>query len=117
MKISEHFSDTEFACKCCKKIKYDVKLVAKLECLRSAIGNKPIFLTSGYRCEKHNKNVGGAKGSYHLQGKAADIYVKGDMLELEKMADRIFNTGGVGIYKKQGFVHVDVRSGKRRWNG
>lgn len=117
MNITEHFKEKEFACRCCGKVEYDIKLIAKLECLRSAIGNKPIIINSGYRCESHNKNVGGVEGSYHLQGKAADIFIKGDMNELAIMADRIFNTSGVGIYKKQNFIHVDVRNGKRRWNG
>lgn len=34
---------------------------------------KPIFINSGYRCEKLNKIVGGVKTSQHLTGKAADI--------------------------------------------
>ena len=33
----------------------------------------PIHVNSGYRCHKLNKIVGGAEGSYHLRGMAADI--------------------------------------------
>ena len=43
-----------------------------LDPLREAYG-KPIFVTSGYRCPRLNKAVGGAKGSQHLTGQAADI--------------------------------------------
>lgn len=114
-KLSEHFSIKEFTCKCgCGQYKYDPVLLAKMECLRAAIGNRPILVSSGYRCEKHNKNVGGAKNSYHMKGKACDIRVNGNMAELQKMADRIFSNGGVGIYKT--FVHVDTGP-KRRWRG
>lgn len=35
--------------------------------------NKPIYINSGYRCEKLNKLVGGSKNSQHLYGLAADI--------------------------------------------
>jgi len=40
-------------------------------------GNDPIFINSGYRSEAVNKAVGGAKGSNHLTGCAADIRVVG----------------------------------------
>lgn len=33
----------------------------------------PIFVHSGYRCERLNKVVGGVKNSQHLKGEAADI--------------------------------------------
>lgn len=35
--------------------------------------NKPITVTSGYRCDKLNKKVGGVKTSQHLNGEAADL--------------------------------------------
>ncbi len=34
---------------------------------------KPIYINSGYRCPELNQRVGGAKHSYHLQGRAADL--------------------------------------------
>ena len=43
-----------------------------LEPVRLEIG-MPITVTSGFRSERVNKIVGGAKGSFHLVGKAADI--------------------------------------------
>lgn len=43
-----------------------------LDPLRTAYGN-PIKVTSGFRCEKLNKAVGGAKSSQHRLGQAADI--------------------------------------------
>lgn len=43
-----------------------------LDPLREAYG-KPIIVTSGYRCAKLNKAVGGVKNSQHLTGEAADI--------------------------------------------
>lgn len=45
-----------------------------LDPLRRAWGG-PITVTSGYRCPELNKAVGGAAGSLHMQGRAADITV------------------------------------------
>lgn len=43
-----------------------------LEPLRHHYG-RPIIITSGFRCEKLNKAVGGSKTSQHRFGQAADI--------------------------------------------
>jgi hypothetical protein len=43
-----------------------------LDPLREAYG-KPIIVTSGYRCARLNKVVGGAPSSQHVKGEAADI--------------------------------------------
>jgi hypothetical protein len=54
-----------------------------LDPLREAYG-KPIIVTSGFRCEKLNKAVGGAKSSQHRLGQAADIRSKVDTPEENK---------------------------------
>jgi uncharacterized protein YcbK (DUF882 family) len=43
-----------------------------LEPARTQFG-APIYVNSGYRCTALNKAVGGAKRSYHLYGRAADL--------------------------------------------
>ena len=45
-------------------------IVRVLDPIRSLYG-KPIYVNSGFRSEKLNELVGGAKNSSHLQGKAA----------------------------------------------
>lgn len=47
---------------------------AVLDPLRSHYGH-PIHVSSGYRCPRLNKAVGGEKTSQHMKGEAADIYV------------------------------------------
>ncbi len=47
-----------------------------LQVLRDSL-NKPIVITSGYRCKKLNKAIGGAKNSQHCNGQAVDFVVKG----------------------------------------
>lgn len=49
------------------------RLVATvLDPARERLGS-PIIVNSGYRCNRLNEAVGGAKRSYHLQGRAADL--------------------------------------------
>ena len=57
-----------------------------LEPLRVAM-NRPIKISSGYRCETLNKAVGGVYNSQHLKGQAVDIDIQGDM----EFGKRVFN--------------------------
>lgn len=51
-----------------------------------SIYNKPIKVTSGYRCKELNAAVGGAKTSQHTTGYALDIQPKdGDMRNLLRL--------------------------------
>ena len=64
------------------------KLILRvLDPIRSLYG-KPIYVNSGFRSEKLNELVGGAKNSQHLQGKAADI-TAGNPKENKKLWDVI----------------------------
>ena len=64
-----------------------------LDPLREAYG-KPIIVTSGYRCEKLNKAVGGAASSQHVKGEAADIRsVQDTPEENKKLFDLIVKLG------------------------
>jgi len=47
-----------------------------LEPLRKAI-NRPITISSGFRSEELNKEIGGAKYSQHIEGEAVDIVCDG----------------------------------------
>jgi len=58
----------------------DDKLTELLQRLRSLIG-RPIIITSGYRCPKHDREVGGPGTSFHTKGLAADFYVPGVPLD------------------------------------
>lgn len=49
------------------------RLTEGLERVREALGNLPIHVSSGYRCQRLNQAVGGAKQSAHILGLAADI--------------------------------------------
>ena len=115
--LSENFKESEFACKGKGTLPaqgIDPKLLALLEELRTHFG-APIKINSGYRSPEHNAKVGGAKGSYHVKGMAADIVVRGVPAKAVYSYLAGMHNGGVGKYSR--FTHVDVRDGKARWEG
>lgn len=121
-KLSANFKASEFACHgkgCCSTVKIDEKLVEYIQKIRDHFG-KPVTINSGYRCSKHNKSVGGASGSRHTKGQAADIVVKDTApAEVAKYAESI-GILGIGLYEtsKDGyFVHIDTRTSKSFWYG
>ena len=83
-----------------------------LQPLRDKI-NKPINISSGYRCLKLNEKVGGVPTSQHVMGQAADITVD-DMTSYE-IASMIIEMGlpfdQLGLYDD--FIHVSVSSRQR----
>lgn len=95
-------------------IKIDTRLVKLLQKIRNKFG-AAVTINSGYRTAAHNKAVGGATNSYHMQGMAADIVVKGvSPLRVAQYAE-IIGTKGIGWYESQGFTHVDTRCGQYYW--
>lgn len=113
--ISVNFNRSEFACKCgCGFDTVDVKLIQILEIVRKRF-NKPIIISSGCRCEKHNASVGGEDGSKHKIGIAADIVVKdtspADVYSF--LCEHAPNKYGIGNYNS--FTHIDVRNDKKRF--
>ncbi len=72
-----------------------------------------IEVFSGYRSPKTNaalaaKNSGVARKSLHMTGQAADIRIPGIRLINVKKAALSLKLGGVGYYRKSGFLHVDT---------
>ena len=78
----KHFNKNEFACKCggryCGGFPVEIsrRVVEVLDTVREYTG-KPVVVSSGVRCENHNKSVGGVWNSYHIKGRAADFSVCG----------------------------------------
>lgn len=114
------FKDKEFACRCCGELppfaRENVEALVRnvLDPVRERLG-KPIQVNSGYRCRKHNLEVGGAKGSQHLVGEAADIRHT-DGTDITDIVEAIKANGKwdqMIIYP--GFVHVSwKRNGQNR---
>ena len=114
--LSLHFSRSEFACRCCGQLQLDPHLLHGLETLR-ALAGAPIVIHAGYRCVRHNQEVGGVPHSEHTRGLAADIDLPGVSLQrMYELALEVpeFAEGGIGVYDRN-FLHVDVRDHRARW--
>ena len=113
MKLSKNFDSEEFACPCCGGEIISGELTYKLQALRDLI-KKPIQILSGYRCQKHNREIKGYPKSPHIGGLAADIYVGAfDYKKLAKLAEKVkFKRIGLYPFSKSKFVHVDVQPPK-----
>ena len=107
--MTEHFSDKELVCKCgCGKQNMQVSFMAQLEGLRMAY-DKPIILNSAYRCQRHDRAIGGA--GVHPEGRAIDARIYGEYAyELAKLAFE-FGFTGIGFNQKgpysKRFIHLD----------
>lgn len=84
------------------------KLAEKLEIVRAANGDKPIYVTSGYRCPKINQLVNGAFYSTHMDGLAADITCS----DLKHLAESIewleLPVYWYADYKKN-YIHINLK--------
>jgi len=85
----------------------------QFEKLRLSWGN-PLKINSGFRCQKHNDEVGGVKNSRHAMGMAIDISTK--KMNINEKADflHLANTffDYVQIYPT--FIHMHVEPEKHR---
>ena len=119
--LSRNFDRSEFACKgedCCgHSAPVHPDLIESLQALRDRIG-RPLSITSGFRCNRHNQTIGGEDHSFHTLGMAVDV-VNPEGISPEQLATLaegidLFREGGIGIYPS--WVHLDVRkNGKARW--
>lgn len=73
--------------------------------------NGAIGVTSGYRPEPINSQVGGVRDSYHVRGMALDIYPVDASLESFHQWLIKRWSGGYGDGRRRGFIHIDTRNG------
>lgn len=117
--LSAHFKVREFACgDGSDAVLVAPRLVMVLETIRAHFG-APVVIHSAYRTPQHNAKVNGAAHSQHCYGMAADITVRGQApATVAAFARQIMSDwGGVGIYAKKGFTHIDVREKRSDWTG
>ena len=118
-KLSTHFKVKEFACEDgSDAVLVAPRLVMVLQSIRSHFG-AAVTINSGYRTPQYNTKVGGVAHSQHCYGTAADISVKGQTpAAVAAYARQLMpDWGGVGVYAKKGFTHIDVRETKADWTG
>jgi len=110
-----NFTKKELQCRCCEKfVKNDNALIA-LQAFRDYLNRLfkkevRLYITCGTRCLKHNKEVGGAAGSYHLTGEAFDVFstdISASQIYNAAIFSNLFST--IIQYTKSKFVHLDTR--------
>lgn len=117
-----YFERKDFACGCgCGFQAVDFELLQILNETREHFGI-PLNITSGCRCETHNKNEKGAANSAHKLGIAADFRPNKSHPDFQNMLNKIHKhllerfPDKYGIAIGPTFVHLDVKPGNgRRW--
>ena len=118
-KVAPNFRVREFRCRDGSDPIFIADMLPQvLQAVRDHFGTE-VTITSGFRTAQYNlgPKVGGAMFSQHQYGCAADIVVEGHgPEEVGRVARRIMPSfGGVGIYMKKGFTHIDVRAKRADW--
>lgn len=96
---------------------FDNMLLLITECLqplREYI-QKPMIITSGYRSQLLNQQIGGVDTSQHCKGQAADFIVKG--MSIEQIILAVKSSGiefDQCINEYNQWVHISYNKGKNR---
>lgn len=123
----DYFADHRYLTEALQKVNYflrdfrtgdkypmDPQLLDILYSVQQTTGSHGTFeIISGYRSPATNeklrsKSSGVAKRSLHMQGKAVDIRLTDVSVEAIRRAAIGLKAGGVGIYRRSNFVHLDT---------
>ncbi len=108
---TKNFNFKEFECKCgCGKNQTHPNLILKLQEVRDVF-KKPMIVNSAYRCEKHNKKIGGSPTSSHCEGLAVDIRCT-NTKDRYSLIYFLITLGfkRIGVYPT--FIHADIDTDK-----
>lgn len=107
----KYFKMSEFACKDgCGFVSMNEEFLAMIDKARELAGI-PFVITSGCRCAKHNKAVGGVASSSHTTGHAADISASTGVQKYT-IVKALMEAGFKRIGIAKSFIHVDNDPGK-----
>lgn len=120
----------DLECKCGCKLyinnnkRNSLLLLLKKKLEESKYLNGEIQITSGCRCEKHNKEVEGSKNSQHLsinKCSAIDISLNNILCSIKVLSILAKNCmrelnikGGIGLYDN--IIHIDCRKIAAKWD-
>lgn len=111
VQLSKNLWAHEVVCQgvgCCTESIINKRMVNTYQDIRDEYGDAIEIATaggSGYRCDKHNRDVGGANGSLHKSGCAFDMHCR-DKPKLLGIVNRKITDGEIGVYPT--FLHVGV---------
>lgn len=120
MYLSKYFTQSEITCKCgCGLANMHQSTLNIADAVREWYG-KPIVPTSGCRCPRHNKSVGGSAASYHLPHPTNE-FVNGVMVLRSRAMDLPMddpkacakwldaNYPDISYLVYNDFIHIDTR--------
>ena len=104
-----NFRESEFVCRHCGQVEMDPDFMHRLQGLRNRF-NKPMTITSGYRCPEHPIEAAKASPGAHTTGKAADVAVQGAEAHRLLAISLELNFTGIGVQQKgeKRFLHLDT---------
>lgn len=115
-KLFPNFKESEFKCTCKGKYcngyngRYEKcykKLIMSAQYFRNLF-DKPLYISSGVRCKKRNKEVGGVNNSKHLVFKAMDVkigtYKASQVFNKIKLFPLVAYTYEINNY----YIHINV---------
>lgn len=122
VRLSKNLMAHEVVCQgkgCCSESIISKRMVETYQDIRDEYGDAIEIATaggSGYRCDTHNREVGGAAGSLHKLGCAFDMHCR-DKSKLLGIVERKITDGEIGVYST--FIHGGVwdRGYVNRFNG
>jgi uncharacterized protein YcbK (DUF882 family) len=92
----------------------DIQLIEDMNHIEKQVGRgKEIRIFSAYRSPSYNDLLvrlgrGAAPKSFHTTGQAIDFSISGVRLSHVRRAAFKLKGGGVGNYRRQGFIHLDT---------
>lgn len=112
------YSKGDLQCRGTGKLQIHHATCVALEKLTKEYGRGKLTLNSAYRSPEHNRNVGGARNSLHVRGRAFDIsYASiGGRGQAAAFAQYAVRCGFVGFGLYNTFIHIDTGTG-RVWEG
>lgn len=111
VRLSKNLMAHEVVCQgkgCCTESIISKRMVDTYQDIRDEYGDAIEIATaggSGYRCDTHNREVGGAAGSLHKLGCAFDMHCR-DKSKLFGIVERKITDGEIGVYST--FIHGGV---------
>jgi len=108
-KYSPNFFLSEMQCPCCETVKIHPGFIVLLEDLREEY-NSPMAVTSGYRCEDHDRELkkgreGPYKRSVHCDGHAVDVRMVNAVQRYKLIKLAMKRNMRIGVYPSH--VHLD----------
>ena len=100
----KYFKPSEFVCKCCGRGELQPSTIEKMDMAREIAGI-PFYVNSAFRCEAHNRAVGGKQNSAHTRGYAVDIKCNRETKKV--ILEAVKQAGFRRIGLASNFIHVD----------